>query len=164
MPWFANLKIVAVAMAVSAVAGVFWYVTGLRADLAQERANAEKLEQGIQTQQALILQMQRDVAQIRSMNQQLRQETDRANAEIRSLTDRLNVNARGEARDLGTIAAARPAAVERLVNRGTANAMRCLEIASGAPLTEAEKNAKTSSEINRECPTLANPLYRSVAP
>lgn len=164
MNLFTNLKIVAVVIAVSAVAGAFWYVTGLRADLVQERANARQMEKGIQTQQALILQMQRDVAQIRSLNQQLQQETNRANAEIRSLTDRLNVNARGEARDLGAIAAARPAAVERLVNRGTANAMRCLEIASGAPLTEAEKNAKTSSEINRECPTLANPLYRPTTP
>ena len=159
-----TIKIIAVLAIVSILAAGFWYVTGLRADLVTARANAEKLEQGIRTQQALIAQMQRDVAQIQSINRELREESSRANAEIRSLTDRLNVNARGEARDLGAIAAARPATVERLINRGTTNAMRCLEIASGSPLTEAEKNAKTSSEINRECPTLANPLYRPTTP
>ncbi len=159
-----TIKIIAVLIIVAIIAGGLWYVTGLRADLAVARVNAERLKEGIELQQQLMAQMRRDISQIQSINADLRQETERAQAEIRSLSDRFNVNARGEARDLGAIAAARPAAVERLINRGTANAMRCLEIASGAPLTEQEQNAKTSSEINRECPSLANPLYRAVAP
>ena len=36
---------------------------------------------------------------------------------------------------------------------------RRLEIASGAELTEAEKNATKKSEINTECPSIANPNY-----
>jgi len=38
-----------------------------------------------------------------------------------------------------------------------------LELATGAPLTEAEKNAKLPSEINKECPSLANPSYKPAA-
>jgi len=37
--------------------------------------------------------------------------------------------------------------------------MRCVEIAMGSPLTEKEKNATKKSEINAECPSLANPNY-----
>ena len=37
--------------------------------------------------------------------------------------------------------------------------MRCVEIASGAPLTEKEKTATKKSEINSECPSIANPNY-----
>jgi len=37
--------------------------------------------------------------------------------------------------------------------------MRCIELASGAPLNEKEKNAKTPTEANRECPALINPAY-----
>lgn len=159
-----SIKIIATLIIVLIIAGGLWYVTGLRADLAISRANAEKLQQGIEQQQALMEQMRVDIAQIQSINAELNKETNRAREEVKSLTDKFNVNARGEARDFGAIAAAKPAVVERLVNRGTVNAMRCLEIASGAPLTEAEKNAKTSSEINRECPTLANPNYRAVTP
>lgn len=159
-----SIKIVAVLVIVAIIAGGLWYVTGLRADLAVARVNVERLKEGIELQQQLMEQMRADIAQIQGINNDLRQETARAQAEVRNLNDRFNVNARGEARDFGAIAAARPGAVERLINRGTANAMRCLEIASGAPLTESEKNAKTSSEINRECPTLANPNYRAVAP
>jgi type II secretory pathway pseudopilin PulG len=159
-----TVKAIAALLIVAIIAGGAWYVTGLRADLAVSRANAEKLQDGIRAQQELITQIRRDVAKIQNINSELQQENQRQQAEIRALSDRFNVNARGEARDFGAIAAARPGSVERLVNRGSDNARRCLEIASGSPLTEQEKNAKTSSEINRECPTLANPLYRSIAP
>lgn len=160
----ASIKAIAAVIILVILVGGLWYVTGLRADLAISQANAEKLKQGIEQQQALMEQMRADITQIQSINNALTQEATRAREELKSLTDKFNVNARGEARDFGAIAAAKPAVIERLVNRGTANAMRCLEIASGSPLTEAERNAKTSSEINRECPTLANPNYRAVAP
>jgi TolA-binding protein len=155
----AAIKVVATLAIVVIVTGGLWYVTGLRADLAVSEMNNKTLKDGIEQQQRLIEQMQRDVAQIQEINSSLAQEADRQRAEVRDLVDRFNVNARGESRDFGAIAAARPGVVERLVNRGTANAMRCLAIASGAPHTEAELAAKTSSEINRECPSLANPSY-----
>jgi hypothetical protein len=47
----------------------------------------------------------------------------------------------------------------RIINKGSANATRCIEIASGAELTENEKNATKKSEINPECPSIANPSY-----
>jgi hypothetical protein len=160
----AAIKVVATLAIVIIVAGGLWYVTGLRADLAVSEMNNKTLKDGIEQQQRLIEQMQRDVAQIQEINSSLAQEADRQRAEVRDLVDRFNVNARGESRDFGAIAAARPGVVERLVNRGTANAMRCLAIASGAPHTEAELAAKTSSEINRECPTLANPNFIATTP
>jgi len=160
----AAIKVVATLAIVIIVAGGLWYVTGLRADLAVSEMNNKTLREGIQEQQRLIEQMQRDVAQIQEINADLANEADRQKREMRDLVDRFNVNARGESRDFGAIAAARPGVVERLVNRGTANAMRCLQLASGAPHTEAELAAKTSSEINRECPTLANPNFIATTP
>jgi len=160
----AAIKVIATLAIVVIVAGGLWYVTGLRADLAVSEMNNKTLREGIQEQQRLIEQMQRDVAQIQEINADLANEADRQRREMRDLVDRFNVNARGESRDFGAIAAARPGVVERLVNRGTANAMRCLAIASGAPHTEAELAAKTSSEINRECPTLANPNFIATTP
>jgi TolA-binding protein len=160
----AAIKVIATLAIVAIVAGGLWYVTGLRANLAVSELNNQKLKDGIQEQQQLIKQMQMDVAQIQSINVRLAEESERQRQEMRDLVDRFNVNARGEARDFGAIAAARPGVVERLINRGSANAMRCLEIASGAPHTEAELNAKTSSEVNRECPTLANPNFIATTP
>jgi len=160
----AAIKVIATLAIVIIVAGGLWYVTGLRADLAVSEMNNKTLKDGIEQQQRLIEQMQRDVAQIQEINADLANEADRQKREMRDLVDRFNVNARGESRDFGAIAAARPGVVERLVNRGTASAMRCLAIASGAPHTEAELAAKTSSEVNRECPSLANPNFIATTP
>ena len=59
-----------------------------------------------------------------------------------------------------TLAAiAKTKSIERITNGASALATRCIEIASGSPLTEAEKNATKKSEINSECPSIANPNY-----
>lgn len=153
------IKVLSILAITVIVVGSLWYVTGLRAQLAISESNNQKLQDGIQTQQQLIAQMRADIAQIQEINVSLANEAERQRQEVQALTDRFNVNARGEARDFGAIAAARPATIERLINRGTANAMRCLELASGAPHTEKELAAKIASETNRECPSLANPNY-----
>jgi peptidoglycan hydrolase CwlO-like protein len=156
----ATIKIVAVLAIVVVIAGGAWYVTGLRADLAVSEMNNRKLEEGIQAQQALMDQMRADIENIQMINQDLQKENDRQQAEVKALNNRFSQNAQGETRDFGALAAERPEAVQRAVNRGTVNAMRCVELASGAPHTEAELAAKTSSEINRECPSIANPNYQ----
>ena len=62
--------------------------------------------------------------------------------------------------DLNYLATKRPGLVEKVIDNATVNVLRCLEIASGSPLTEDEINATKRSEINSECPDLANPNYR----
>ena len=158
-----TIKIVAVLIMMLTMAAGLWYVTALRADLAMSEQNRARLQEGVAAQQALLAQMQADILQIQTINQDLKIENDRRQAEVQSLTQRFGQTARGEVRDFGALAAERPDAIQRAVNRGTVNAMRCLEIASGSPLSDAEKNATTLSEINRECPTLANPRYRAAA-
>jgi hypothetical protein len=62
-------------------------------------------------------------------------------------------------RDVGKIAVEKPKVLERIINKGAKNAARCIELASGAPHTEKELKATKKSEINPECPALANPSY-----
>ena len=49
--------------------------------------------------------------------------------------------------------------MERVINKGADNALRCVELASGAEHTKEELKATKRSEINPECPALANPSY-----
>ena len=51
--------------------------------------------------------------------------------------------------------------IEKIINKGSDRATRCVEIAGGSPLTEKEINATKKSEINTECPSIANPNYES---
>jgi regulator of replication initiation timing len=157
---FSQIKIIAIAIAVVAFVGALWYVTGLRADLLQEQMNNKALQDSIEKQQDVIERMEKDFEDIREANRALAQEAERQKAEVQNLSDRLNTTATGRSRDFGLLAAERPRAIKRLVNRGTKNAMRCLELASGAKPTEDELAATLSSQINPECPSLANPNFK----
>lgn len=163
LPIGSIIKLVMVLIIVSIVAGGFYYVTGLRADLAVSEINNAKMLEAVEAQQAAISQMQAEQEAIRAANQELANTIKNANQDMNALKDRFNTSKDGTARDFGQDAIAKSAAVERAINRGTIRALRCIEIASGAPLTEEEKKANTPSEINKECPSLANPNYRPPA-
>ena len=155
------IKAIAMLLMVIILAAGGWYVMNLKADLAVSEMNAKTLQDGIAEQQALMIRMQEDIKTIQETNSRLQNLTEEQKREVETLSRKFSQDAKGNPRDFGALAAERPELVERLVNRGTKNAMRCLEIASGAPRTEAELNAKTSSEINKECPAIANPNYKA---
>lgn len=156
---FSVVKVVAYLGIVIIIAGGLWYAMNLKAELATSEANNKILENSISEQSQVIEQMRVDIAQIQRINEEVNAELGRQREEVKNLVNRFNVNAKGESRDIGKIASKKPRAMQRLINRGTVNALRCLEIATGAERTEKEINAKKESEINRECPTLANPNY-----
>ena len=161
---FGTVKMIAILIIVLVLAGGLWYVTGLRADLAISQANNAKLEESVQQQQELMDQMQNDIKQIQSINEELNDVNAKNQEQLKQLTDKFSVNAKGEKRDFGAIAAEKPQSIQRLVNRGVANVVRCLELITGAEHTEKELNAKLTRETHRECPSEANPNYIPTTP
>jgi cell division protein FtsB len=157
---FAAIRLILIVVILAVLAGGAWYVTGMRAQLAVSEANNKKLEDAVTAQHSLIDQIKKDVSLVQEANQKLNTTIQAQNKDLNSLQNRFNTNADGSQRDIGKIAVANPSGIERAINRGTVNAIRCLEIASGAPLTPEERNAKTPSEINKECPAIANPNYK----
>lgn len=154
------IKYVAILLSIVIVAAGLWYVMNLKADLAISRENNSKLEQGIESQKLLMQQMREDIALIQKTNKELQELATAQRAEVEALSNKFSQDARGQSRDFGLLAKEKPGLIERLINRGTRNAMRCLEIASGSPRTKEEMEAVTSSQINKECPSIANPNYR----
>ncbi len=134
-----------------------YYLMNLKADLAIAENNARALESATQQQNALIESMKKDIVAIQQTNAELNATVEKQRQDVSTLSNKFSK------RDFGALAAEKPAVVERLVNRGTVNALRCMELASGAPLTEAEKNAKTPMEANRECPSLIDSDYTAPA-
>ena len=157
---FSTLKLVMVGILVSSLAGAGLYVMKLRSDNAILKANQIKLEEAVESQQEVIAQQKADFETIMAANAKLQDTRDILQAELKNLDDKFNkTNASGKKRDIGDLAVNRPESVERVINRASDNALRCVEIAMGAELTEEEINAVTPSEINSECPSLANPNY-----
>ena len=139
----------------SAVIGAGVYVMKLRSDNAILKANAVKMEEAISDQQELITQQKEDFKEIMAANQKMNELVGNLKKDLEDLDKRFNKNNR----DFGKLALQKTGDNERITNGASALATRCIEIASGAELTEKEKNATKKSEINRECPSIANPNY-----
>lgn len=116
-------------------------------------ANAAKLETAVATQEATIKQQQADMAKQAETLAVVNDQFAKAQADRDALRDKLAKH------ELGKLAEKKPGLVESKINKGTDNAARCFEILSGSPLTEEEKAATKKSEINGECPSIANPNY-----
>ena len=139
----------------SAVVGAGVYVMKLRSDNAILKANAVKMESAITEQKELILSQKKDFEDILAANQKMNELVGVLKKDLENLDKRFNK----KNRDVGKLAIAKTESIERITNGASALATRCIEIASGSPLTEAEKNATKKSEINSECPSIANPNY-----
>ena len=140
--------------------GGFMYVKNLKADLATSEANNAILEESVKSQKAVIKQMKEDFEAITKIKAEIENQNKILKAEFAALDKKFNkINGKGEVRDIGDLATKRPESVEKIINKGSTNAMRCSEIAMGSPLTEKEKNATKKSEINSECPSIAIPNY-----
>ena len=154
------IKIAMVVAVVGGLGGGVAYVYKIKADLATSEANNAKLENSVEEQKLVIAQQALDMDNIRAAMKEQAELSKRLNASIKDLRDKFNkVNASGEKRDIGNLAEQKPKLMQRAINKGTKNALRCMEIAMGSPLTEKEKNAVKKSQINPECPDIANPRY-----
>ena len=157
---FMAIKMLMVVAVVGGLGGGVAYVYKIKADLATSEANNAKLESSVEEQKAVIAQQALDMDNIRVAMKEQEQLAKKLNASIEDLRDKFHkVNASGKKRDIGNLAEKKPKLMQRAINRGTKNALRCMEIAMGADLTEKEKNAVKKSQINPECPDIANPKY-----
>ena len=152
---FGQVKMVFTIIMLLGVAGGGAYVLKLRGDNAILKGNQVKMEQALETQTKFIEQQKKDYEAILKANQEVNKLVGNLKKDIDDLDKRFNKGTR----DLGKTAMERPEAMERIINKASDKALRCIEIAGGAKLTEAEKNATKKSEINSECPAIANPKY-----
>lgn len=157
---FSSIKIALVIIMMTGAGGGLLYVKTLKSDLEISKANQAKLELAVNDQKAVIAQQREDFEAIMTANREL-QDTQRVlQTELKNLDERFNkINGKGEVRDIGKLAEERSKSVERVINNASKKAMRCVEIAMGAKLTEKEINATKKSQINSECPSIANPNY-----
>jgi len=126
----------------------------LTTDNATYKVNELNLVQAIGDQMNTIASLQADIEAQSRIFRNVNNEFNKSRAQVDSLRERLGRH------ELAALARAKPVLVERVINNATDAVGRCLEIASGAPLTDAERNATLPSQINRECPDVANPNYR----
>ena len=128
--------------------GMYWYYNDTQERMAILISNEATAKLAVQTAEATNQALLKD---IKAANEQVAKLNTKF-AEIRKqnkvLSNKLSEH------DLGVLGAAKPAAVERIINGATKKAGRCFEILSGADLTEKEMGAKNAKSFNSECPWL----------
>ena len=139
----------------STLLGAGAYVMKLQKDNAILKGNVIKMESAIADQKNLIENQKKDFVEILEANKKINELVNNLKKDLDDLDKRFSK----KDRDIGKLAIERTGAIERVINKGSDNATRCIEIASGSPLTESEKNATKKSEINPECPSISNPKY-----
>jgi len=152
---FTQIKMIITLIMVMGLAGAGVYVMKLRADNATLKANQVKLETAITEQTKVLEQQKKDFDAIMESNKKLNVLINTFKKDLQDLDKRFTK----KNRDIGKLAIKRTEAIERIVNKGGKNAARCIELASGAEHTEEELKATLKSQINPECPALANPNF-----
>ena len=152
---FGYAKMIMVGVLVAGIAGAGFYVMKLQKDNAILKANQIKLEQSVESQKKVIEKQKADFGQILEANKKMNALVNNLQKDLADLDKRFTKGGR----DFGKVALEKTKVIEKIINSGSDNVIRCVEISMGAPLTDKEKNATKKSEINRECPTIANPNY-----
>ena len=152
---FGYAKMIMVGVLVAGIAGAGFYVMKLQKDNAILKANQIKLEQSVESQKKVIAKQKADFGQILEANKKMNALVNNLQKDLADLDKRFTKGGR----DFGKVALEKTKVIEKIINSGSDNVLRCVEIAMGAPLTDKEKTATKKSEINRECPTIANPNY-----
>ena len=140
---FSSIKIAMILVMLAGAGGGYWYVQKLQKDNAILKENQIKLEGAVSEQKAVIEKQAEDFKKIRATLDTLEKEKAKLQKDKDDLTKRLGKH------DIGNLAENKPKLVEKIINKASKSAARCVEIASGSPLTEEELNGTP----NRECPS-----------
>jgi regulator of replication initiation timing len=140
---FSSLKIGLILLMLAGAGGGFLYVKKLQKDNEILKLNQAKLETAVEDQKGVIEQQTKDFAKIRETLNILEEENKKLQKDKSDLSKRLGKH------DIGNLAENKPGLVEKIINGASKKALRCVEIASGSPLTEEELNGKP----NKECPS-----------
>ena len=138
-----QIKLVLAIIVMIGAGGGYLYINKLQKDNATLKTNQIKLESAVEDNNKVIEQQIEDINKIRNTLEIVEAEKKKLEKDKDDLNKRLGKH------DIGNLAENKPGLVERIINGASKSAARCVEIASGSPLTEEELNGTP----NRECPS-----------
>jgi type II secretory pathway pseudopilin PulG len=147
------MAIVGVTVAVM-ILGFWFYYKNTQKRLEEASAAAARQEMIIEQQKAIQEQIQKDIEHGNQLRQEVNrtmQQTQRSVDDMRSkFTPHIDLET-GKSSTLGQAAVEKTDTIQKAVNRGTYDQLRCFELITGSPLSEDERNGKKTNNI---CPEL----------
>ena len=133
--------------------GAWKYYTYTQEQIRIYAVNAATAELAQEQSEKALVALKKDMVEVRAQYTAVSKSFDIAKKRVDALSEKLSEH------ELGDLAQAKPKLIEKIVDKGTKDVLRCYEILSGSELTEEEKNATKKSKTNTSCPDIANPNY-----
>jgi predicted negative regulator of RcsB-dependent stress response len=116
--------------------------------------NAATAELAQQQAEAAIESIKRDMVEIQAQFTKVTSQFEVAQGRVDALENKLSEH------EIGNLAQKKPKLIEKIVDKGTKDVLRCYEILTGSPLTDEEIAVTKKSKANTTCSDVANPNYR----
>jgi predicted negative regulator of RcsB-dependent stress response len=116
--------------------------------------NAATAELAQQQAEAAVESLKRDMVEIQAQFTAVSAKFEVAKGRVDALEDKLSEH------EIGDLAQKKPKLIEKIIDKGTKDVLRCYEILTGSPLTEDEIAVTKKSKANTTCSDVANPNYR----
>ena len=141
------------------VIGAVWFGAWKYYQYTQEQiriyaVNAATAELAQQNAEAAIESIKKDMVEIQAQYKAVSEEFEVAKGRVSKLEEKLSEH------EIGNLAQKKPKLIEKIIDKGTADVLRCYEILTGSPLTDEEIAVTKKSKANTTCPDVANPNYR----
>jgi|TARA_R110000744_G_scaffold300902_2_gene410023 hypothetical protein len=144
-------KVVLVFGLLSSIAGGWFYVQSLRAELDAASLRTERAMDVVNEQVITMEKLQKDIKLIQTISNDLNEKMQKAETRVTTLNNKFDADIDGRARDIGKEAKIDPKKWAKKINRATKDALRCNELVTGAiPLAD---------ETNSQCPELVPGVY-----
>ena len=116
--------------------------------------NAATAELAQQQAEAAVESLKRDMVEIQAQFTAVSSKFEVAKGRVDALENKLSEH------EIGDLAQKKPKLIEKIIDKGTQDVLRCYEILTGSPLTEDEIAVTKKSKANTTCSDVANPNYR----
>ena len=116
--------------------------------------NAATAELAQQQAEAAVESLKRDMVEIQAQFTAVSAKFEVAKGRVDALENKLSEH------EIGDLAQKKPKLIEKIIDKGTKDVLRCYEILTGSPLTEDEIAVTKKSKANTTCSDVANPNYR----
>ena len=120
--------------------------------------NAATAELAQQEAEAAIESLKRDMVEIQQQFTVVSKKFEVAKGRVSALENKLSEH------EIGDLAQKKPKLIEKIIDKGTQDVLRCYEILTGPPLTDEEIAVTKKSKANTTCPDVANPNYEAPRP
>jgi len=144
-------KFIAAVIIILMLVAAWFYVKHLESSLDAAQSKIARFEDVISSQKLAMDNLKKDIIRMNEVTTEYSNKVDKIEQDVMKGIRTMSETKTGKARDFGKIVNRHPDLIEKAINQGTKDALRCNELATGAPLTPGERAGIIKNKV---CPEL----------